>query len=322
MREGHKKEANTANLCKLPPLCYILLPSTLETVMVKRGESGIHSPLYDASPDELNNMIGITPQQAAAMECGVLRGWDSPSVDPDVYDDRGRLKPEVVQALMHELRVDRPSAVIAKQEKDAEVAYIQEVNTGKKLRIRGRLAVEPFPVTELDVTIQPVPASFSFSCVHFNGLNHDDYAQAEGVFEVATEKNEKGTFDLRDFIDGRIVRRGFKTEHDAAMWLALHHTGRDLLDTSWSKGILIQVEGTIDHALAARLEIPTYGDAMIFPSLGINARSKIIAYQVLKHGALSPDYADFARTRHGRDAMRASLPDGLWLEVCRSLISR
>jgi hypothetical protein len=199
---------------------------------------------------------------------------------------------------------------------------MQEVNIRKKLKIRGHMAVESFPVKGLDVTMWRVPASFSFSRVNFNGLNHDDYAQAEGVFEVVTEKNGKSTYDLRDFLDGRIIRRGFKTEHDAEMWFLHHYTGRDLLDTSWKEGLLIQVEGPIDHPLAARLEIPTYGDAMIFPSLGINARAKIVAYQVLKHGALSPDYAAFPRTRHGRDAMRACLPDGLWLEVYKVLTSR
>lgn len=199
---------------------------------------------------------------------------------------------------------------------------MKEVNIRKKLRIRGDMAVESFPVRKLDVTIKPVSTNFSFSRVTFNGLDHDDYAQAEGVFEVATEKNEQGTYDLRDFLDGRIIRRGFKTEHDAQMWLVLHHAGRELLDTSWKKGVLVQVEGAIDQALAARLEIPTYGDGMIFPSLGINARAKIVAYQALKHGALSPDYAAFPRSRHGRDAMRACLPDGLWTEVYRTLTGR
>jgi hypothetical protein len=116
MRKGNVKKESLANLSELPPICYIMLPSTAETVMVKRGENGLHSPLYDALPDELNAMIGVTPQQAAAMECGALRGWDSPFADPGVYDDRGRLKPEVVQTLMQGIGLDRPSVATAKQD--------------------------------------------------------------------------------------------------------------------------------------------------------------------------------------------------------------
>lgn len=117
MKEGHKKKESLASLSVLPPICYIILPSTGETVMMKRGESGLHSPLYDDSPEELNAMIGVTPQQAAAMEYGAMRGWDSPFADPEVYDGRGRLKPEVVQALMQEAGVGRPSIAAAKQDR-------------------------------------------------------------------------------------------------------------------------------------------------------------------------------------------------------------
>lgn len=196
---------------------------------------------------------------------------------------------------------------------------MKEVKLHSKHRLRGSVAIEAFPVRELEVTVQPVPKSFSFSHISFNGLDHDDYAQAEGVFEVISIENDDGTYALWDFLDGRLIRAGFRTARDAEMWLALNHMGRDPSDTAWSRGLLVQVEGAIDHVLAARLEISTYGDAMIFPNLGVNARSKIVVYQVLKFGALSPAYAFLPRTEHGRRALRCCLSEGTRAEVLRSL---
>lgn len=116
MQEKSQGKEGFGNPSALPPFCYIMLPSTFETVMVMRGESGFHSPLYDKLPEVLNATIGVTPQQAAAMERGVTRGWDSPFVAPDVYDERGRLKQEIVQVLLRKSGSDWPSTT-AKQPK-------------------------------------------------------------------------------------------------------------------------------------------------------------------------------------------------------------
>ena len=321
MQEKRQEKGSFGNLSALPPFCYIVLPSTFETVMVKRGESGFHSPPYDESPEVLNAEIGVTRQQEAAMERGVTRGWDSPFVDPDVYDDRGRLKQEIAQALLRKSGSNWTFTAVKPTEQEGGQRN-EKINLHSKYRISGGVAIEAFPVRDLEMTIRPVPQSFSFSHVNFNGMCHDNYAQAEGVYEVINIRNEQGTYELRDFLDGRLIRGGFRNKHDAEMWLVLNHTGRDPSATAWSRGLLVQVEGATDHALAAKLEIPTYGDAMIFPSLGVNARAKIVAYQVLKCGALCPAYAYMPRTDHGRTAMWSCLPDSAWKEVQGILTGR
>lgn len=52
-------------------------------ICVVRGESGYHPIYTSATAEELNEHLGVTPQQAAAMQNGSLFGWDTPSADPD-----------------------------------------------------------------------------------------------------------------------------------------------------------------------------------------------------------------------------------------------
>jgi len=68
------------------------MPSTGETVVVKRGEKGYypqepHIALRDA--DEMNMLIGVTQGQAEAMLAGSMFGWDVPGANPDMYNDDG-----------------------------------------------------------------------------------------------------------------------------------------------------------------------------------------------------------------------------------------
>lgn len=80
------------NLSKVPELCYCLHPhDKKEIIIVKRGEKGyyktkLYGPTAEATKatmDELNEKLGVTPQQRRAMYAGSLFGWEVPGADAD-----------------------------------------------------------------------------------------------------------------------------------------------------------------------------------------------------------------------------------------------
>lgn len=80
----------------LPPYCFGLLPSTNEVIQVKRYESGYRplkaKPLCDTPQhgvDLLNDSIGVSKAQAAALIFGSMFGWNCPGADPETYDEHG-----------------------------------------------------------------------------------------------------------------------------------------------------------------------------------------------------------------------------------------
>lgn len=92
-----KKAINT-----LPEKCFVYVESTDEIGIVTRGETGYiptgQRPIgvsMREGVDKLNETLGVTKAQAAAMYAGSLFGWGVPAADPASYDDEGRpLKPE------------------------------------------------------------------------------------------------------------------------------------------------------------------------------------------------------------------------------------
>lgn len=84
-----------ATLQKLPPLCYAALPSTGETIAIKRGESGYHPVASRLTADELNSGLNPppSPAQVEAMLTGSMFGWEAPGADPDVLEQRRRDRP-------------------------------------------------------------------------------------------------------------------------------------------------------------------------------------------------------------------------------------
>ncbi|AFU86696.1 hypothetical protein D869_gp218 [Caulobacter phage CcrRogue] len=84
------------NLAALPETAYVVLSTTGETVIVKRGETGYYNPNYGPQGAEivasLNKRMGVTPAQASAMEFGSMFGWDTPGASVDSYDENGRFK--------------------------------------------------------------------------------------------------------------------------------------------------------------------------------------------------------------------------------------
>lgn len=81
----------------LPEKCFAALEATGEVVVIHRGTKG-YTPTGQRpegvngreGADALNEQIGVTRAQAAAMLAGSMFGWACPGADPDNYDPQGR----------------------------------------------------------------------------------------------------------------------------------------------------------------------------------------------------------------------------------------
>lgn len=97
-RENDKMElykVNTDGI--LPDACYVKMPYTdaegIEVGIVKRGEKGYYKTPYSGDEvDNMNEMLGVTKSQAAAMYAGSMFGWDVPAANPALYDENGQFK--------------------------------------------------------------------------------------------------------------------------------------------------------------------------------------------------------------------------------------
>ena len=84
----------------LPENCFSTLPSTRQMIAIKRGEQGyqkLSSESVLRTPEErrsyiemLNERVGISKAQEAAMLAGSMLGWAVPAADPKNYDDNGQ----------------------------------------------------------------------------------------------------------------------------------------------------------------------------------------------------------------------------------------
>lgn len=81
----------------LPERCFGVAEATGEIVILIKGEMGYCPagarpegvPLREGA-DALNEAMGVTKAQAAAMLAGSLFGWDTPAADPKNYDEQGQ----------------------------------------------------------------------------------------------------------------------------------------------------------------------------------------------------------------------------------------
>ena len=81
----------------LPEKCFSVLPSTGELIVIERGKAGYEiSPVASfsgqtprQSADVLNDTMGVTKAQEAAMLAGSMFGWQVPAADPKNYDEQG-----------------------------------------------------------------------------------------------------------------------------------------------------------------------------------------------------------------------------------------
>lgn len=96
LAQSDSQGAANANISKLPELCYAVHIENGHTVVLKRGEVGYfdtgYGPQGQDIVDRLNERLGVTKAQAAAMELGSIAGFHAPGADPDRYDDAGKPK--------------------------------------------------------------------------------------------------------------------------------------------------------------------------------------------------------------------------------------
>lgn len=75
----------------LPEKSYTISPITNEVKVIFRGENCFfHATQGDV--EKMNEAIGVTPAQAAAMLGGVQHGWESDYADPAHYTVDGYYK--------------------------------------------------------------------------------------------------------------------------------------------------------------------------------------------------------------------------------------
>ena len=83
----------------LPEVCYSILPSTGDVIIIKRGESGYYRCEYSTEDKAFNREfangrnanLGVSKAQVEAMLAGSMYGWDVPAADPKSYDENGTL---------------------------------------------------------------------------------------------------------------------------------------------------------------------------------------------------------------------------------------
>lgn len=83
----------------LPEVCYSILPSTGDVIIIKHGESGYYRYEYSTEDkafnrefaNDRNAKLGVSKAQIEAMLAGSMYGWDVPAADPKSYDENGIL---------------------------------------------------------------------------------------------------------------------------------------------------------------------------------------------------------------------------------------
>ena len=83
----------------LPEVCYSILPSTGDVIIIKHGESGYYRSEYSTEDkafnrefaNDRNANLGVSKAQAEAMKAGSMFGWDTPAADPKSYNENSVL---------------------------------------------------------------------------------------------------------------------------------------------------------------------------------------------------------------------------------------
>ena len=81
----------------LPEVCFSILPSTGDVIIIKHGESGYYRCEYSTEDkafnrefaNDRNANLGVSKAQVEAMLAGSMYGWDVPAADPKSYDETG-----------------------------------------------------------------------------------------------------------------------------------------------------------------------------------------------------------------------------------------
>ena len=83
----------------LPEVCFSILPSTGDVIIIKHGESGCYRCEYSTEDkafnrefaNDRNANLGVSKAQVEAMLAGSMYGWEVPAADPKSYDVNGTL---------------------------------------------------------------------------------------------------------------------------------------------------------------------------------------------------------------------------------------
>lgn len=83
----------------LPEVCFSILPSTGDVIIIKHGESGYYRCEYSTEDkafnrefaNDRNANLGVSKAQVEAMLAGSMYGWDVPAADSKSYDENGTL---------------------------------------------------------------------------------------------------------------------------------------------------------------------------------------------------------------------------------------
>lgn len=83
----------------LPEVCFSILPSTGDVIIIKHGESGYYRCEYSTEDkafnrefaNDRNANLGVSKAQVEAMLAGSMYRWDVPAADPKSYDENGTL---------------------------------------------------------------------------------------------------------------------------------------------------------------------------------------------------------------------------------------
>lgn len=81
----------------LPEVCFSILPSTGDVIIIKHGESGYYRCEYSTEDkafnrefaNDRNANLGVSKAQVETMLSGSMYGWDVPAADPKSYDENG-----------------------------------------------------------------------------------------------------------------------------------------------------------------------------------------------------------------------------------------
>lgn len=88
---------------KLPPFCMSVLQASGDLIKITHMQQGYsHADISTESPTEnkelaryINEIMGVTKEQEAAMQAGSMFGWNVPAANPRNYDDNGKpIKPK------------------------------------------------------------------------------------------------------------------------------------------------------------------------------------------------------------------------------------
>lgn len=105
-RERIETEAQDLSAIKhepplLPPLCLAVHPTTGDLINIRRGERGFYGSDWNRpgeteqnrlTAENMNDRLGVTPAQQAAMRHGSMFGWQMRAADPRQYDEAGNLR--------------------------------------------------------------------------------------------------------------------------------------------------------------------------------------------------------------------------------------